>query len=89
MKKAWPYIITIAIIILGLIIIFSPSKTSGVPTKTTLFVGQGCPHCKNVEDFIASNGVDKKYDFDTKEVWYGNSCYSGEIEIINFFKTKL
>lgn len=120
MKKAWPYIITIAIIILGLVIIFAPSKTSGLPEKTTLFIGEGCPHCKNVEDFITSNGVDKKYDFDTKEVWYnqgnalimnkvwkkcglstqsgnmsvpllwdGSSCYSGEVEIINFFKTKL
>lgn len=120
MKKAWPYIITIALIILGLAIIFAPSKTSGLPDKPTLFVGQGCPHCKKVEDFVATNGVDKKYSFDTKEVWYnqsnslimnqvwqhcglsspeggmsvpllwdGTTCYSGEVEIINYFQTKL
>ncbi len=120
MKKAWPYIITIVIIILGLVIIFAPSKTTGMPSKPTLFVGDGCPHCKKVEDFIASSGVDKKYTFDIKEVWYnqsnalimnqvwkrcgltsptgdmtvpllwdGSTCYSGEVEIMNFFKTKL
>ena len=121
MKKSWPYIITIAIIILGLIIVFAPTKTTGMPTKPTLFVGDGCPHCKKVEDFITSSGVDKKYSFDTKEVWYnqnnaavmnqvwqhcglsntadggmsvpllwdGNTCYSGEVEIMNFLKTKL
>ena len=70
MKKAFPYILTIAIIIIGLIIIFMPSKTSGLPSQATLFIGQGCPHCKKVEDFITSSTVDKKYSFDTKEVWY-------------------
>lgn len=120
MKKAWPYIITIVIIILGLAIIFTPTKTSGLPTQATLFVGDGCPHCKKVEDFIASNGVDKKYTFETKEVWHnesnavimntvwqhcglstqnggmsvplfwdGTTCYNGDEEIINLFKTKL
>lgn len=120
MKKAWPYIITIALIILGLAIIFAPSKTTGMPSQPTLFVGDGCPHCKNVEDFITTSGVDKKYNFDKKEVWYnksnalvmnrvwqycglssqnsgmsvpllwdGATCYRGETEIINFFKTKL
>lgn len=119
-KNIWPYIITITLIILGLAIIFSPSKTSGLPDKATLFVGEGCPHCKKVEEFVTTNGVDKKYPFDTKEVWYnqsnalamtkvwqhcglknsgdnmsvpllwdGTTCYSGEVEIINYFQTKL
>ncbi len=118
MKKAWPYIITIVIIVLGLMVIFAPSKTSTeIPTKPTLFIGAECPHCQKVEDFVAANGVDKKYAFDTKEVWHdegnalimskvwqhcglnaqmsvpllwdGTKCYSGEVEVMNYFQTKL
>ena len=118
MKKAWPYIITIVLVILGTAIVFSPSKTSPeLPTKPILFFGDGCPHCQKVEDFIAANDVDKKYDFDIKEVWYnkgnalimtrvwkhcglsgnmsvpllwdGTTCHSGEVEVINYFQTKL
>jgi glutaredoxin len=35
-----------------------------------LFVGQGCPHCQKVEDYIKANQVDQKVQFDLKEVWY-------------------
>jgi glutaredoxin len=38
-----------------------------------MFVGEGCPHCKKVQDFVASSGVDKKFSFDIKEVWYNQS----------------
>jgi glutaredoxin len=70
MKKYWPYIITLAIIILGVWIIFTPKKVSGVPKEAILFVGEGCPHCKKVEEFITANEVRKKIQFTTKEVWY-------------------
>lgn len=35
-----------------------------------LFYGEGCPHCKNVEDFIRNNNIDEKVQFDLKEIWY-------------------
>lgn len=35
-----------------------------------LFIGQGCPHCQKVEDYIKTNKVDEKVKFDLKEVWY-------------------
>ena len=35
-----------------------------------LFVGDGCPHCKNVEDFIKNNNVDSKLSISQKEVYY-------------------
>lgn len=118
MKKYLPYILTLGLIAVGAIIIFFPSKVSGIPKQATLFVGQGCPHCKIVEDFIAANDVAKKVTFDTKEVWYnqdnavvfnkvwqncglnptnmgvplywdGTTCYSGEVEITNYFQSKL
>ncbi len=69
MKKALPYIITIAIVIFAIWLIFLPSKVAGIPKESILFVGEGCPHCKIVEDFISANGVNKKIQFTTKEVW--------------------
>ena len=36
----------------------------------TLYIGQGCPHCAKVEEFIKANKVDEKIAFDLKEVWY-------------------
>ncbi len=70
MKKAFPYIITAIIVIFAMWLIFLPSKVAGIPKDAILFVGEGCPHCKIVEDFISANGVDKKVQFSTKEVWH-------------------
>ena len=52
------------------------SKPTGTPvaddTKANLilFVGNGCPHCKNVEDFIKANNIDSKLVISQKEVYY-------------------
>jgi len=119
MKKFLPIIITLAVIALGAFIIFMPNKVSGVPKESVLYIGDGCPHCKIVEDFISANGVDKKITFATKEIfkdsdnaaellqvwrrcglneakgmsvplfWDGTSCYLGDQEITNYFKTKI
>lgn len=70
MKKALPYIVTIAIVLFAIWLIFLPSKVAGIPKEAILFVGEGCSHCKIVEDFIAANGVNKKVQFSTKEVWH-------------------
>lgn len=37
------------------------------------FYGQGCPHCKNVEDFISANNIDGKVSFVQSEVWHNKS----------------
>ncbi len=119
MKKALPYIITVALVAFAMWLIFLPSKVSGVPKDAILFVGEGCPHCKVVEEFITTNGVDKKVAFTIKEVWHnqnnallmtkiwnqcglntqdgmgvplywdGTRCYSGQDEIMDYFKTKI
>lgn len=120
MRKALPYIVTLAIVVFALWLIFLPSKVAGIPKDAVLFIGEGCPHCKIVEDFVIANGVDKKVQFTTKEVWHnqdnallmtkiwkqcglstkdggmgvplywdGSSCYSGQEEIISYFKTKI
>jgi glutaredoxin len=35
-----------------------------------LFYGNGCPHCKKVEDFFDKNKVTEKFDIVQKEVFY-------------------
>jgi hypothetical protein len=119
MRRAIPYVVTLAIIIFALWLIFLPSKVAGIPKDAILFFGDGCPHCKVVEDFIFTNDVRNKIKFDTKEIWSnqsnarlmtqiwkqcglntqegmgvpfywdGASCYRGQDEIINLFKTKI
>jgi len=38
-----------------------------------LFYGDGCPHCKNVDDFIAENSIKQKIQFAEAEVWHNKS----------------
>jgi len=35
-----------------------------------LFVGDGCPHCEKIEEYIKTNKIDEKVQFDVKEIWY-------------------
>jgi hypothetical protein len=87
--------------------------------STILFYGDGCPHCKNVDDYISQNGIEQKVQFQRMEVWnsqenaqvlaslakicgissdalgvpflwdgLGTKCYSGDVDIINYFKEK-
>ena len=35
-----------------------------------LYYGNGCPHCKNVEDFFKENKIAEKFDVIQKEVFY-------------------
>ncbi len=119
MKKALPYIITIALVIFALWLMFLPSKVSSIPKESILFYGEGCPHCKIVDEFISANDIKSKVQFSSKEVWNnqanaalmtkiwnqcglskqtgmgvplywdGTTCYRGQDEVINYFKTKI
>jgi glutaredoxin len=110
------YIILAVVIIVGfsLIFVLKKSKTNG---QIVLFYGDGCPHCENVDAFVAENGIETKVPFVKKEVfnnqtnaaemadfakqcglatdsigvpflWDGRNCFTGDIDIINFFKGK-
>ena len=50
-----------------------PVKATTLPAGIVLFYGQGCPHCKDVEDFIAKNKIDDKVKITRMEVWYNKS----------------
>jgi len=38
-----------------------------------LFYGDGCPHCKIVEEYIANNKIKDKISFTQKEVYYNKA----------------
>jgi glutaredoxin len=62
--------------------IFSgPVKPTPLPTGIVLFYGQGCPHCKDVEDFISQNKIEDKVKITRLEVWYNknNQATLGEV----------
>jgi glutaredoxin len=73
MKK----IITIALIIVGLSVLYVVLSKSPRDVPNTnlpnpdlvLYWGNTCPHCKNVEDYIKSNNLDEKLKINRKEVY--------------------
>ena len=44
-----------------------------LPQGIVLFYGQGCSHCKNVDDFISQNKIEDKFKFTRLEVWYNKN----------------
>jgi glutaredoxin len=83
MKKVFAvmiwFLIVMAVIIGSLAYIAStkPAKVTPsnvtIPTTDTLYVGNGCPHCKLVEDYMANNSIETKMQITLKEVWYNKT----------------
>lgn len=41
-----------------------------IPEGILLFYGEGCPHCENVDEFIAQNNIAQEVQFTELEVYY-------------------
>jgi glutaredoxin len=39
------------------------------PHATVYYYGEGCPHCKVVNEFLTANNIAEKVAFEKKEVW--------------------
>ena len=48
----------------------APTQVTG---DTIFFFGQECPHCLDVEKFIADNKIADKVKYDSLEVWHNNA----------------
>lgn len=48
------------------------NQDDSVPASSDIvfFFGQECPHCKDVEKFIADNKIAEKVAFESLEVWH-------------------
>lgn len=51
------------------ILLFLLTACGKVDNKTILFVGDTCPHCKIVEQFLIDNKADQKLKYEIKEVF--------------------
>lgn len=51
----------------------SPNNPVQIPGGTILFYGDGCPHCKIVDDYITANNIESKVQFQRMEVWYNKN----------------
>jgi len=45
-------------------------KPAIMPEGIILFYGDGCPHCKDVEDFMTKNKIEEKVKITKLEVWH-------------------
>lgn len=64
-------IIVIGIIVLfgGLMLAKNYSLRKIADNRQIFFYGEGCPHCLNVEKFVAENKVEEKFKFEKLEVF--------------------
>jgi glutaredoxin len=70
-KKYLPAVI-IALGIIAILVIWGRRQNSSTVTGNTdkiFFYGDTCPHCKNVEEFMATNGTRNKLAFQELEVY--------------------
>lgn len=48
------------------------------PNATVYYYGEGCPHCKVINEFLSANNIAEKVSFEKKEVW-GNKTNASEM----------
>ncbi len=48
------------------------------PNAIVYYYGEGCPHCKVVNDFLEADNIAAKVSFVKKEVW-SNKAYANEM----------
>jgi hypothetical protein len=75
----------IIIIIIGIIILaaigfwawqsgfIAKIEPTQLPEEIVLFYGQGCSHCRDVENFLTQNNIEEKVKFTKLEVWFNKS----------------
>ncbi|MBI2439019.1 MAG: hypothetical protein HYV45_00205 [Candidatus Moranbacteria bacterium] len=49
------------------------------PAAIVYYYGEGCPHCKTINEFLEENKVSEKVSFEKKEVW-GNKTNARELD---------
>jgi len=63
------FIIAGVVLIVALIVFFYFKNTVTAPEGIILFYGDGCSHCKIVDDFISQNKIEDKVKFTRLEVF--------------------
>jgi glutaredoxin len=69
-KKITPILLIIIVVFTFFKITSKPQEAvDDSPAKIILFWGEGCPHCKNVEQYLIDNKIDDKLTISRKEVY--------------------
>lgn len=55
------------------------SQPTDDPNAVVYYYGEGCPHCKVINEFLTANNVAEKMSFEKKEVW-GNKSNASEMQ---------
>ena len=66
-------IISVVIVLGGIFLFTRPSTSPSLslsPDSYLYFWGNGCPHCKNVDDFLSTWEKKDKINLQKFEVWY-------------------
>jgi len=50
--------------------VMKPSPTTAPTAGTIFFYGRECPHCQDVEKFLADNNISAQARYDSVEVWH-------------------
>ena len=59
--------------VLAVFVLIGAGCAKTEPQGIILFVGDGCPHCAIVEEFLTQNKVNKKVDYTILEVYKNKS----------------
>ncbi|OGI16223.1 MAG: hypothetical protein A3E38_01830 [Candidatus Moranbacteria bacterium RIFCSPHIGHO2_12_FULL_54_9] len=71
-KKTLAILIGTLVVVAGLVYfgLQDAPQTNDDPNATVYYYGEGCPHCKVVNEFLEANNIAEKVSFEKKEVWY-------------------
>lgn len=80
-KKAIAILVGLLIVVAGLIFwgLQEDKLLEDDPNAIVYYYGEGCPHCKVIDEFISANGIADKISFEKKEVW-GNKANAREMQ---------
>ena len=70
--KKFPIIIglaTVLLLIIGVLLFSKKSEPIELPTVLEYYWGEGCPHCKNVEDFMSTWEYKDQIEIEKLEAW--------------------
>lgn len=56
-------------------------SADGLPQGIVLYYGDTCPHCKNVDQYVAEHAIHSKVDFVEKEV-YRDRAHAAEMRVV-------
>jgi len=69
-SKTFPVLVLLVVVLLiGLVYWGKKANTATSEASIILFVGNGCPHCENVEAYVDANDIASVVSYETREVF--------------------